>query len=417
MKKLLTTLATVFFTFIYSFSFAQWHKITLPTINLGSTGSSLNKTITISSNSNIFYGRCQMGSSYFKYGVVGTNDDFNTNYNVHTSQNTNAGNLVIHALNDTTCQISFQNDYTLYTATQHTSSYTGNTAFNPFYSIKQLTYGINYTTANAPAYTANIYYINTNLNTQTLKDTIGNTIGFGNLYFTNDSTGYFLNQYIHGNYFLKKTTNYAATWVSVLTCADTLQQLHFPTNNVGYVVGNSGLVYKTINAGTTWNKYNIPANYNLYTVHFINPDTGYVAGASGALYKTLNGGLTWNAETSTDTNAIYTVQMVNDSTVYFWDEINLYKNNYTIGTTAIKENLNKIYCNIYPNPAQNNFTIETSTNEKQTISVFDINGNLILSQTITGTTNIDAGNFNAGVYNISITSSTGRLNKRLIIIK
>ena len=71
--------------------------------------------------------------------------------------------------------------------------------------------------------------------------------------------------------------------------------------------------------------------------------------------------------------------------------------------------------NIYPNPAQNNFTIET--NEKQTISMFDINGKLILLQIITGTTNIDASNFNAGVYNISITNNTSVINKRLVIVK
>jgi len=76
---------------------------------------------------------------------------------------------------------------------------------------------------------------------------------------------------------------------------------------------------------------------------------------------------------------------------------------------------NKI--NIYPNPAQNNFTIETSTNQKQTVSVFDVNGNLILSQIITGTTNIDAGNLISGVYNINITNNAGVVNKRLVIVK
>jgi hypothetical protein len=73
--------------------------------------------------------------------------------------------------------------------------------------------------------------------------------------------------------------------------------------------------------------------------------------------------------------------------------------------------------NISPNPAQNKFTVEVSDNQKQTISVFDINGKLILSQTITGTTIIDASNFNAGVYNFSITGSAGVLNKKLIIVK
>jgi len=72
---------------------------------------------------------------------------------------------------------------------------------------------------------------------------------------------------------------------------------------------------------------------------------------------------------------------------------------------------------IYPTPAQNNFTIDVADNQKQTINVFDLNGNLVLSQTINGTTNIDASNFNAGIYNISIIGSTGVTNKRLVIVK
>ena len=72
---------------------------------------------------------------------------------------------------------------------------------------------------------------------------------------------------------------------------------------------------------------------------------------------------------------------------------------------------------IYPNPAQNNFIIEVSNSDKQIIQVVDISGKIILSKTITGTTNIDASNLSQGVYNISLTSNTGITNKRLIIVK
>ncbi len=72
---------------------------------------------------------------------------------------------------------------------------------------------------------------------------------------------------------------------------------------------------------------------------------------------------------------------------------------------------------IYPNPAQNNFTVEVSNNDKQTLSVFDINGKLILSQTIYNTTNIDASTFNAGVYSLNITNTQGTLTKKLVIVK
>jgi len=97
---------------------------------------------------------------------------------------------------------------------------------------------------------------------------------------------------------------------------------------------------------------------------------------------------------------------------------NIIQVNVINSTTGIKQTSNNnAQVKIYPNPTQNNFIIETNTNQKQIISVFDVNGNLILSQIITGTTNIDANNLPAGVYNISITSNTGVANKKLIIVK
>ena len=66
---------------------------------------------------------------------------------------------------------------------------------------------------------------------------------------------------------------------------------------------------------------------------------------------------------------------------------------------------------------QNNFTIEVVDNQKQTLSMVDVSGNLILSQIINGTTHIDAGSLSAGVYNVSITGNMGVTNKRLVIVK
>ncbi|HTA60924.1 MAG TPA: T9SS type A sorting domain-containing protein [Bacteroidia bacterium] len=72
---------------------------------------------------------------------------------------------------------------------------------------------------------------------------------------------------------------------------------------------------------------------------------------------------------------------------------------------------------IYPNPAQNNFTIETSSAEKQIVLVYDVNGKQVLAQTINGTTNVDGSNLAAGVYNLSLLSNTALTNKKLLIVK
>ena len=87
--------------------------------------------------------------------------------------------------------------------------------------------------------------------------------------------------------------------------------------------------------------------------------------------------------------------------------------------TNIKTNNNpsNFSCAIYPNPSKGNFMVETNNTSKQSIQMFDVNGNIVLNQSITGKTSIDAGNLPDGVYNVSVTSSEGVINKRLVIVK
>ncbi len=72
---------------------------------------------------------------------------------------------------------------------------------------------------------------------------------------------------------------------------------------------------------------------------------------------------------------------------------------------------------VYPNPNSGSFVIEPSSTTKQTMQVYDVNGKLVLSQTINGKTSVDASSLNEGVYTISIISNEGVVNKKLVIVR
>jgi sugar lactone lactonase YvrE len=72
---------------------------------------------------------------------------------------------------------------------------------------------------------------------------------------------------------------------------------------------------------------------------------------------------------------------------------------------------------IYPNPSSTNFVIEPSSTDKQTLQVFDVNGKLVLTQTINGKTNIDVSTLAEGVYNLSVQNPSAVINKRLVIVR
>jgi PKD repeat protein len=73
---------------------------------------------------------------------------------------------------------------------------------------------------------------------------------------------------------------------------------------------------------------------------------------------------------------------------------------------------------VYPNPTKDVLNVELEMlNEKAELKLFDVNGKLILTQTIIGKTIVDVSNLNAGVYNLSLLNSDGVVNKRVVVVK
>ncbi len=76
------------------------------------------------------------------------------------------------------------------------------------------------------------------------------------------------------------------------------RSVFFVDNSIGYVCGEAGVIYKTVNGGIDWTPVNsgIP-NVNLNSVSFLNSQNGIVVGDNGTVYLTQNGGTSWTSET------------------------------------------------------------------------------------------------------------------------
>jgi photosystem II stability/assembly factor-like uncharacterized protein len=75
--------------------------------------------------------------------------------------------------------------------------------------------------------------------------------------------------------------------------ANHLNDIHMFNSSIGWIVGNSGTILKTINGGTSWDSQYSATNANLRDIQMMNSDTGWVVGYDGTILRTTDGGEWW----------------------------------------------------------------------------------------------------------------------------
>ena len=194
-----------------------------------------------------------------------------------------------------------------------------------------------------------------------------------------------------------------------------------PYHNTVYFQNNSG----TFN----WNLYTVE-NMTITPVstfdlvrddnatgawHVISSIAGTQTSQADPNYTTFQATADWRVEAQ-GFNCVPTFRLGHNSTqaAIIKSKSNI-SNNRGIGVAQVSNLSSQIA--VYPNPAKGMFVIETNLTEKQNVQVVDVNGKIVLSTIITGTTNIDASNLSEGVYTINIVNNTNVANKRLVIVK
>jgi len=117
-----------------------------------------------------------------------------------------------------------------------------------------------------------------------------------------------------------RSTNSGVNWVQVLTGVN-LNSVSFSAANTGFVVGDSGKIYKTTDNGLSWNTQSSSTTVNLYSVSFPSMNTGYSVGGSGIVLRTSNGGTSWNNQ-FTFGNDLYEIKMKDINTGFIVGSVN-----------------------------------------------------------------------------------------------
>jgi len=110
--------------------------------------------------------------------------------------------------------------------------------------------------------------------------------------FTDINIGYVSARVWDGQGAIAKTTDSGNNWSSTFF-SNPLWDIDFPisgASQVGYAVGDAGVILKTLNAGDNWLQQQSGTILRLNKVHFLDLDYGIAVGGNGIILRTTSGG-------------------------------------------------------------------------------------------------------------------------------
>jgi len=150
--------------------------------------------------------------------------------------------------------------------------------------------------------------------------------------------------------------------------------------------------------------------------HSIGAVSGTGTTLSDPNFSTFQNTASWRVDQD-GFNCTPTLRLANGNNSTDAAKIKSHSNQTNNRTSGINKVTNNQQISVYPNPASTSFVIETTSSEKQQLQIVDVTGKIVLQQTITGKTTIDAGLLSDGVYNITLVGNGSVANKKLVIVK
>jgi len=93
--------------------------------------------------------------------------------------------------------------------------------------------------------------------------------------------------------------------------ASILLRMSFANDQIGWAVGESGTIQRTIDGGATWALQEAPTRKLLYDLAAIDDSQAWAVGAGGTILRTVDGGRNWDEQSSGVTQALRAVHFVN----------------------------------------------------------------------------------------------------------
>ena len=164
------------------------------------------------------------------------------------------------------------------------------------------------------------------------------------IFMTSPLTGYIVGS--SGNMF--KTTDAGANWTTVVNgTADTLRSVFFVNDSTGFISGANGTIRRTDDAANNWVAQTSGTTQLIRSIFFVNDDIGYACCGGGVILKTLNGGSNWTTQVSGISQDLINIRFLNTDTGYCVSSSGTFMNGIVLKTVDGGLNWISVYTNTY----------------------------------------------------------------------
>jgi photosystem II stability/assembly factor-like uncharacterized protein len=228
---------------------------------------------------------------------------------------------------------------------------------------------------------------------------IPNTLFLEEIVFIDENRGFVCGINASNEGVLFKTVDGGTTWTFVNKYAGILNTITAVNQNDIYCGSDQGVFIQSHDGGKTWADRTISSNIGIYNVYFQSTNHGYICGIdntdnTGFVYETFDGGKTWNDLEYTLPWA-WAVQSIGDKLFVCGDK----------GTIAVRQNTNAVNgpehvknWMAFPNPAQNYIYVNSVGNLKSLYKLYALSGNLVLAGELSHDNKINVSFLPNGMY-------------------
>jgi photosystem II stability/assembly factor-like uncharacterized protein len=99
-----------------------------------------------------------------------------------------------------------------------------------------------------------------------------------------------------------------------------LYEVFFPSETLGFIVGDSGTILRTTDGGKEWVLVQLADVPPIFSVYFKNDREGFAVGYHGYFLKTEDGGSSWNRQKIDTETSLYRIRILGDYGVIVGDQ-------------------------------------------------------------------------------------------------